>query len=365
MANVSHFRPRELIVQETDALDFRIAVGEATDKPQTSTFPASSCTANWYTWHRHASDTLHIMGCSGSRKVVVKHHFMVNERKPGQGRNALKDFKTLRLTDSVVDQFFDKYNEMDADGTGHVDVEKFNQYFKMDRTPFSDRVFTIVDENKNGEIDFREFVLACWNYCSLDARALARFTFNLYDISNKRVLTSDEIRQMVAEVYGDQYESQTHLRKIIKDAVDVKGSFASTPGQLTLSEFEGFSKKHAMLLFPAFKMQQQMRAKVLGENYWTEQLKMRMVAMLNMETSIYQVLDDMESLEKSRVEGVSAAIGGGPPIARKGGPKGAGAPAGGPAAGNSAAAQPIVKPGGPVTAARLSGGAAPRGGARP
>ena len=67
------------------------------------------------------------------------------------------------------------------------------------------------------------------------------------------------------------------------------------------------------------------------------------------------VLDDMESLEKSRVEGVSAAIGGGPPIARKGGPKGAGAPAGGPAAGNSAAAQPIVKPGGPVTAARLSG----------
>jgi hypothetical protein len=33
-------------------------------------------------------------------------------------------------------------------------------------------------------------VLACWNYCSLDARALARFTFNLYDISNKRVLTS-------------------------------------------------------------------------------------------------------------------------------------------------------------------------------
>ncbi len=29
-------------------------------------------------------------------------------------------------------------------------------------------------------------------------------------------------------------------------------------------EFEAFSKKHAMLLFPAFKMQQQMRAKVLG-----------------------------------------------------------------------------------------------------
>ena len=68
------------------------------------------------------------------------------------------------------------------------------------------------------------------------------------------------------------------------------------------------------------------------------------------------VLEDMESLQKSRVEGVSAAIGGGPPIARRGGPAGAGAPVGGPGAGNSAAAQPIVRPGGPTTAARLSAG---------
>lgn len=129
---------------------------------------------------------------------------------------------------------------------------------------------------------FPRAVLACWNYCSLDARALARFTFNLYDISNKRVLTSvsapqhnaasqleldgalllcgvaspivvtrapvqDEIRQMVAEVYGDQYESQTHLRKIIKDAVDVKGSFASTPGQLTLSTSPWWCRGHRSL----------------------------------------------------------------------------------------------------------------------
>jgi hypothetical protein len=88
-----------VIVQETEALDFRIAVGEATDKRKTSTFQnrVELHRQLALTRHRHAFDTLHIMGCSGSRKVVVKHHFMVNERKPGQGRNALKDFKTLRL----------------------------------------------------------------------------------------------------------------------------------------------------------------------------------------------------------------------------------------------------------------------------
>jgi hypothetical protein len=46
------------------------------------------------------------------------------------------------------------------------------------------------DENKNGEVDFREFVLACWNYCSMDARALARFTFGLYDVTRRGLLSS-------------------------------------------------------------------------------------------------------------------------------------------------------------------------------
>ena len=50
----------------------------------------------------------------------------------------------VTVTDIVVNQFFDVYTDMDKDGTGHVDVEKFNRYFGMDRTPFSDRVFTVV-----------------------------------------------------------------------------------------------------------------------------------------------------------------------------------------------------------------------------
>ena len=48
------------------------------------------------------------------------------------------------VTDQVVDHFFDCYTDMDKDGTGRIDVEKFNRYFKMDRTPFSDRIFTVV-----------------------------------------------------------------------------------------------------------------------------------------------------------------------------------------------------------------------------
>jgi hypothetical protein len=33
---------------------------------------------------------------------------------------------------------------------------------------------------------------------------------------------------------------------------------------LLAGEFEEFTRKHAILLFPAFKMQQQMRRKVIG-----------------------------------------------------------------------------------------------------
>ena len=167
-------------------------------------------------------------------------------------------------------------------------------------------------------------VLSSWNYCSMDARALARFTFGLYDVEKSGYLTKvvqfgthtdvhesrnaltvspgpvppaqEMIRVLVSEVYGDLFESQYQLRRIVQDAAEMKEGrlnlcestqiqvpacrhCSRTCGAGTVrwifaffavclyppAEFEDFAKKHAILLFPAFKMQQQMRAKIIGE----------------------------------------------------------------------------------------------------
>jgi len=49
-----------------------------------------------------------------------------------------------------VDKFFALFVEMDKDGTGVVDLDEFYRFFKLERSPFADRVFSIMGENKPG-----------------------------------------------------------------------------------------------------------------------------------------------------------------------------------------------------------------------
>ena len=60
-------------------------------------------------------------------------------------------------------------------------------YTTLQPSKFTKRVFSIMDEDGSGEIDFREFVIALWNYCTLGKAALILFAFDLYDNDNRWV----------------------------------------------------------------------------------------------------------------------------------------------------------------------------------
>ena len=53
------------------------------------------------------------------------------------------------------------------------------EYLHLERTKFTKRIFRIFDEDGSGQIDFREFVIALWNYCTLGKPALIMFAFDL------------------------------------------------------------------------------------------------------------------------------------------------------------------------------------------
>lgn len=42
----------------------------------------------------------------------------------------------------------------------------------IERTKFTERVFSILDEDGSEKLDFREFVLALWNFCTLTGHSL-------------------------------------------------------------------------------------------------------------------------------------------------------------------------------------------------
>ena len=60
-------------------------------------------------------------------------------------------------------------------------------------------MFSIFDEDGDGTIDFREFVLSLWNFCSVINASLRLFAFDLYDTDASGRIDSHEIETMLRE----------------------------------------------------------------------------------------------------------------------------------------------------------------------
>ena len=78
-----------------------------------------------------------------------------------------------------IGSLFRIFRMVDVDNSGTIEVAELLAFLDIERTKFSKRIFCMFDEDNSGEIDFREFVLSCWNYCTLGRTTLVLFAFDL------------------------------------------------------------------------------------------------------------------------------------------------------------------------------------------
>lgn len=69
------------------------------------------------------------------------------------------------------------------------------------------------DEDNSGEIDFREFVVALWNYCTLGKATLVIFAFDLYDTDGSGIIDAQELDNMLKEVYGRLWRANAYANR--------------------------------------------------------------------------------------------------------------------------------------------------------
>ena len=100
--------------------------------------------------------------------------FVPNDTVPGQDDSAMLDFKKLDVSPDDINRLFSCFLEIDTDGSGEINLDEFYAHFKLKRSIFSDMAFSLMDEDKSGEIDFREFVLTLWNFCCYEFKELCR-----------------------------------------------------------------------------------------------------------------------------------------------------------------------------------------------
>jgi hypothetical protein len=105
------------------------------------------------------------MGCGNSAA------FKAFTEKP-EFPDLMRQFQAMQFSKSEVRRLYEVFHAADVDGSGSIALAELLVHIDMERTPFTEKIFSIFDDDKSGEIDFKEFVLSLWNYCTLTKNTL-------------------------------------------------------------------------------------------------------------------------------------------------------------------------------------------------
>jgi serine/threonine-protein phosphatase 2B regulatory subunit len=133
------------------------------------------------------------MGCTISEPFYQSHRDL---------RAYKKEFDQLTLTESDISKLYKIFCFADVSKSGTIILEEMLMYFKLNDNNFARRIFAIFDDDDSGDIDFREFVISTWNYCTLSDQTLGLFAFDLYDKNASGYLDKEDIKIMFEDVYG-------------------------------------------------------------------------------------------------------------------------------------------------------------------
>ncbi|ETV82062.1 hypothetical protein H257_05580 [Aphanomyces astaci] len=153
------------------------------------------------------------------------------------------------------------------DKSGAINVYEFLEYFELTKTEFSRKTFNLMDKDGSGQVDFEEFVLALWNFCSFTQESLTRYSFSLYDSDGSGEIDLNEAEYFVQEMWGGKWHTNKNAEHIMNKLTAIA---TASDGCIPIEKFVHFAHDNPLMMFPAFQIQHDMMDKILGEHFWTK-----------------------------------------------------------------------------------------------
>ena len=94
-----------------------------------------------------------------------------------------KVFDILHFREGEVGKMYKRFKAIDVDGSSSVGIVEMLIHLHLEKTFFNKRVFSILDADGSGELNFGEFFLGLWNYCSIEQSDFGKIERLFYIIS--------------------------------------------------------------------------------------------------------------------------------------------------------------------------------------
>jgi calcium-dependent protein kinase len=165
-----------------------------------------------------------------------------NMRKFHAGRKlqqaALTYIVNYLLTKEEKNEMLEMFQSLDTNGDGVLSSEEIYEGYRqtlgdVEARKEVDRIMTEIDIDKNGTIDYNEFVMAATNRQKILNKEKLEATFKVFDKDGSGSISAEEIKSVLCA----RSDNKKYIDDLIKEA-DQNGD-----GEISLSEFKEMMKK--------------------------------------------------------------------------------------------------------------------------
>lgn len=109
---------------------------------------------------------------------------------------AIEAADALRLTQRHLKKLREKFDAIDVDGSGNIDVDEFFEACQENKSPITDRLFEQIDLDGSGTIEFDEYVRILATYCMYTKDEILRFCFETFDKDGSNGIDEKEFMEL-------------------------------------------------------------------------------------------------------------------------------------------------------------------------
>ena len=127
-----------------------------------------------------------------------------------------------------------RFRKLDLDNSGTLSVEEFMSLPELQKNPLVKRVIEILDEDGNGEVDFKEFIQGVSQFSVKgDKMSKLKFAFKIYDIDNDGYISNGELFQFLKMISSNLKDAQ--LQQIVDKTIQFADK--DDDGKIDFEEF--------------------------------------------------------------------------------------------------------------------------------
>ena len=170
----------------------------------------------------------------------------------------------LNLQPRDLEEWMRVFSEIDKKKEGTVDFDQIFEYFEETPTFYSKEVFYSLDAlDELGRIEFGDFLRSVGTYCFFGKEEVLRFMFVYADKGKKGFITHPEFVTLLNTL--NPFEKQRAKRALQEIQVN-EGK------QMKFEEFVQLNDEFPNTMYPAFRLQDSFRKKILGVDWWFDKL---------------------------------------------------------------------------------------------